>query len=197
MKRTIERGRRFFTMSTLSTAAWAAHNLGISASLGGLLFGKAALNPSLSVIDSKPDRGKILNAAWNRYNAVNIVSFGTAAATWFVGRAGLSGGEIDEESRNLVLAKDVLFGAAALTGLASTIRGYQLSRQAPGGATPIESGTTPADDTPEAAARLLRTVNVLGNVNIVLVGAIGVITTILSMKAAESTRWSAVSRFLP
>jgi hypothetical protein len=82
MKRTIERGRRFFTMSTLSTAAWAAHNLGISASLGGLLFGKAALNPSLSVIDSKPERGKILNAAWNRYNAVNIVSFGTAAATW-------------------------------------------------------------------------------------------------------------------
>ena len=184
-------------MSTLSTAAWAAHNLGIGASLGGLLFGKTALNPSLSVIDSKPERGKILNAAWNRYNAVNIVSFGTAAATWFGGRAGLSGGEIDEESRNLVLAKDVLFGAAALTGLASTIAGFRLSRQAPGGATPIESGTTPANDTPEAAARLLRMVNVLGNGNIVLVGAIGFITTILSMKAAESTRWSAVSRLLP
>ena len=184
-------------MSTLCTVAWAAHNLGIGASFGGLLFGKAALNPTLSVLDSNLERGKILNAAWNRYNVVNVVSFGTAAATWFVGRAGLSGGEIDEDTRNLVLAKDVLFGAAALTGLASAIGGFQLSRQAPEGATPIESGTTPADDTPEAAARLLRMVNVLGNVNIVLVGAIGVITTILSMKAAKSTRWSAVSRFLP
>ena len=184
-------------MTKLSTAAWAAHNLGLGASLGGLLFGKVALNPSLSVIDSKPERGKMLNAAWNRYNAVNVVSLGTAAATWFAGRAGLSGGEIDEEARNLVLAKDVLFAAAALTGLASVIGGLQLSRQAPGGATPIESGTTPADETPEAAARLLRMVNVLGNVNIVLLGAIGVITTILSMKAGKSTRWSAVSRFLP
>ena len=184
-------------MSTLSTAAWAAHNLGIGASFGGLLFGKVALNPSLSVIDSKSERGKILNTAWNRYNAINVASFGTAAATWFTGRAGLSGGEIDQETRNLVLAKDVLFGVAALTGLVSTIGGFQLSRQAPEGATPIESGTTPADETPEKAARLLRMVNVLGNVNIILIGAIGVITTILSMKAGKSTRWSAVSRFLP
>ena len=45
-----------------------------------------------------------------------------------------------------------------------------------------ESGTTPADNTPEAAARLLRMVNVLGNVNIVLVGTIGAITTILSIR---------------
>jgi hypothetical protein len=39
-------------------------------------------------------------------------------------------------------------------------------------------------------------VNVLGNVNLVLVGTIGAITTILSMKAAKSTRWSARTRFL-
>ncbi len=184
-------------MSKLSTTAWAAHNLGIGASLGGLLFGQVALNPSLSVIDSKPDRGRILNAAWNRYNALNVASLGTAAATWFFGRAGLSGGEIDEQTRNLVLAKDVLFAVAALTGLASVIGGFQLSRQAPEGATPIESGTTPADETPERAAKLLRMVNVLGNVNIVLIGTIGVITTILSMKAAESARGSALFRFLP
>ncbi|MDP9477618.1 MAG: hypothetical protein M3R38_18360 [Actinomycetota bacterium] len=184
-------------MTKLSTTAWAAHNLGLSASLGGLLFGKVALNPSLDAIDSKEERGKILNAAWKRYNAVNVVSLGTAAATWFPGRLGLSGKEIDQQTRNLVLAKDVLFAAAALTGLASVIGGLQLSRQAPEGATPIESGTRPADETPEAAARLLRMVNVLGNVNLALLGAIGVITTILSMKATESRRFSTLSRFLP
>lgn len=32
-------------MRTLSTAAWVAHNLGLGACFGGLLFGKAALNP--------------------------------------------------------------------------------------------------------------------------------------------------------
>jgi hypothetical protein len=39
-------------------------------------------------------------------------------------------------------------------------------------------------------------VNVLGNVNIVLVGAIGATTTIHSMKPAKLAHWSAVTRFL-
>jgi len=86
-----------------------------------LLFGKAALNPSLSAIDSEAERGKILNAAWNRYNVINVTSFATAAATWFPGRLGLSGKEIDQQTRTLVLAKDVLFAVGALTGLASVI----------------------------------------------------------------------------
>jgi hypothetical protein len=44
---------------TLSTAAWVAHNLGLGACFGGLLFGKAALNPSTTVVihaDSTPLR---------------------------------------------------------------------------------------------------------------------------------------------
>jgi hypothetical protein len=184
-------------LSKLTTVAWIAHNLGLAASFGGILFGKIALNGKLDVIDSKPDRGKLLNAAWNRYNAINVLSLGTAAATWFIGRAGISGQSIDEEARGLVLSKDVLFIVSALTGLASIIQGRSLTRQAPEGAVPIESGTTPAPETPDEASRLLRSVNVLGNVNLVLIGAIEAITTILAMKANKSTRWSAVSRFLP
>lgn len=184
-------------MAKLTTAAWIAHNLGIGASFGGQLFGKFALNPKLDVLSSEPDRGRILNAAWNRYNVVNVVSFGTAAATWFVGRAGISGESIDEDARSLVLVKDALFIAAALTGLASIISGLALARQAPDGAVPIESGTTPSSQTPEEASKLLRRVNMLGNVNLALIGGIGAVTTILSQKAGQSTKWSAVSRFLP
>lgn len=184
-------------MSKLTTTAWIAHNLGLAASFGGILFGKTALNARLDVLESESDRGKLLNAAWNRYNAINAVSLGTAAVTWFVGRAGISGRSIDDEARGLVLTKDVLFVLSALTGLASIIQGLSLSRQAPEGAVPIASGTTPASSTPEEAARLLRSVNVLGNVNLVLIGAIDAISTILAMKANQSTRWSAVSRFLP
>ena len=184
-------------MRTLSTAAWVAHNLGLAACFGGLLFGKVALNPSLSAIGSEAERGKILNTAWNRYNAINVASFATAAATWFPGRLGLSGEEIDQQTRNLVLAKDVLFGVGALTGLASVVQGRSLAGQAPDGAVPIESGTTPAAETPEKAASLLRSVNLLGNLNILVTGAILGITTILSMKSTKSVRFSAVSRFLP
>ena len=127
-------------MSKLTTVAWIAHNLGLAASFGGILFGKVALNGKLDVLDSESDRGKLLNAAWNRYNAINVLSLGTAAATWFFGRAGISGRAIDEDARNLVLAKDALFVASALTGPASIISGLRLTRQAPEGTTPIQTG---------------------------------------------------------
>jgi hypothetical protein len=184
-------------MAKLSTAAWVAHNLGLAACFGGQLFGKLALNPKLDTLSSKEERGKMLNAAWNRYNAVNAASLGVAAATWFLGRAGISGRAIDDDARKLVLAKDALFVATALTGLASIISGLRLSRQAPEGATPIQTGTEPAPETPEEVAGLLRTVNVLGDVSLGLIGSIIAVTTILSQKAGRSTRWSVVSRFLP
>ena len=184
-------------MAKLSTAAWVAHELGLAACFGGQLFGKLALNPKLDVLNSEDERGKMLNAAWNRYNAVNVVSLGTAAATWFVGRAGISGESIGEDARSLVLAKDALFIASALTGLASIISGLRLTRQAPDGAVPIQTGTEPAPETPQEAAGLLRTVNILGNVSLALIAAIIVVTTILSQKAGQSTRWSVISRLLP
>ena len=127
-------------MAKLSTAAWVAHNLGLAACFGGQLFGKLALNPKLDTLSSKEERGKMLNAAWNRYNAVNVASLSVAAATWFVGRAGISGRAIDDDARNLVLAKDALFVATTLTGLASIISGLRLTRQAPEGTTPIQTG---------------------------------------------------------
>jgi hypothetical protein len=49
----------------------------------------------------------------------------------------------------------------------------------------------------DEAARLLRRVNILGNVNLAVLGSVIAVSTILSMKAGESTRWAAVSRLLP
>ena len=184
-------------MRTLSTAAWVVHNLGLAVAFGGSVFGKVALNPNLDVIGSETDRGKILNTTWNRFNAISAGSFVASAATWFPGRLGLTGGEIDDQTRNLVLAKDILFAAGALGGIASVLQGRALTGEAPGGAVPIASGTTPSSDTPEKAATLLRGVNQLGNVNLAITGAILAVTTILSMKATESTKFSAVSRLLP
>ena len=184
-------------MSKLSTAAWIAHNLGLATWFGGTLFGKLALNPSVEIVDSKEERGKVLNSAWNRYNLVNAASLGTAAGTWVAGRAMLSGDEIGENARNLVLAKDVLLGAGAVTGLASGVGGILLSRQDPEGATPVESGDEPASETPEPASTIQRWLDVLGIVNIVLAASVIAITTLLAMRSGESQRWSVVSRLLP
>jgi hypothetical protein len=184
-------------MSKLSTATWVVHSLGLAASFGGTLFGKFALNPSVKMLNSKLDRGKVLSSAWNRYNLLNPTSLGMAAATWFVSRADISGRASNEEARSLVLAKDVLFGVAIPTGLASVIGQLILSRQAPEGATPSETGNIPAPETPDGSARLVRMNSVLGNVSIALFARIIAVTTMLSMKSGESVPWSIVSRVLP
>jgi len=48
----------------------------------------------------------------------------------------------------------------------------------------------------DEATRLLRRVNVLGNVNIGVLGGVIAVSTILSMKANESLRFSLASRLL-
>jgi hypothetical protein len=184
-------------MTKLTTAAWVAHELGLAASFGGVLFGKLALNPNLDVVESKLDRGKLLNKAWNRYNAVSIASTGTAIATWLAGRGAIKGSAIDEVARNLVFAKDALLATATVTGLASVLSGLRLVRQAPEGATPIASGVTPAPETSKESAGLLRAVNLLGNANLAVLGGTIAVSTILSMKANESLKWSLASRLLP
>ncbi len=185
-------------MSKLTTTAWVAHELGLAASFGGVLFGKLALNPNLDVLENKTDRGKLLNKSWNRYNAVNAASVGTAIATWLAGRSSISGNfALDDEGNNLVRTKDALLATVAVTGLVSMLSGLSLSRQAPDGAVPLDSGVSPAPEMSDEAARLLRRVNLLGNVNIAVLGGVIAVSTILSMKANQSLRFSIASRFLP
>lgn len=77
------------------------------------------------------------------------------------------------------------------------LSGLRLTRQAPRGATPIDSGASPAPEMSEEAAGLLRLVNVLGDVNIGILGGVIAVSTILSMKGNESLRWALASRLLP
>jgi hypothetical protein len=69
---------------SLTTSAWPPAS-------GGTLFGKVAFNPSLSLIGSKLERGKVGGTTWNRFNALNAASFVVAAATWLPQRFGLTG----------------------------------------------------------------------------------------------------------
>ena len=152
---------------TLANTTRAAHDVGLAAWLGGAMYGKLAMNPSLRKIASHTERGSVANAAWNGYNLVNALGLGAAALGWGAARLtethpdNLSGAE-----NGLSQAEDGLMAFAVLTGVASAVQGARLARQAPDGAVSVESGTEPDADTPPAAARIQRSLGILGNLNI-------------------------------
>jgi hypothetical protein len=152
---------------TVANVTRAAHDVGLAAWLGGVMFGKFAHNPSLEKISSHAERGSVSNAAWNGYNAINAAGLGAAAAGWGAARltetnpVNLTGPE-----RTLSRAKDGLMAVAVLTGIANGVQGVRLARQAPDGAVPVQTGTKPAADTPPEAAGIQRRIAVLGNLNI-------------------------------
>ncbi|GAC1581307.1 MAG: hypothetical protein NVS3B18_14890 [Candidatus Dormibacteria bacterium] len=152
---------------TLANTTRAAHDVGLAAWLGGSMFGKLAHNPSLRKISSHSERGSVANAAWNGYNIVNTLGLGAAAVGWGAARMTetnprhLSGVE-----QRLSVAKDGLMAAAVLTGVASGVQGARLAKQGTDGAVPVETGTKPDSDTPRAAARIQRSLGVLGTLNI-------------------------------
>ena len=67
----------------------------------------------------------------------------------------------------------------ALLTVLTGIQGARLSRQAPQGAVPLESGTRPAPQTPPQAAALQRSIGALGN------GALLAGLGVLSLRAVQ------------
>ena len=174
-------------------SALTLHNLGLAAGFGGSLFGQVALHPVVRAIDDKKERGVILNKAWTVFSPVNLFALSSVALTWVIGRSALSGGEIDKESRGLVLAKDTLVGVYTLSGLGSLIVGKVWGVREP----PVESGGEPAAETPERDVKTQRAMNWLGRLNIAAGAGIIALTAILNIKAGKSHKWSLLTAILP
>ena len=166
---------------TLSHTTRAAHDVGLAAWLGGAMFGKLAHNPSLEKISDHSERGSVSNAAWNGYNPINALGLGAAALGWGAARltetkpSNLTGTE-----KSLSVAKDGLMAAAVLTGVANGVQGARLAKQGPDGAVPILTGTKPAQETPAKAARIQRSLGVLGNLNIAAGVALVAVNAVLA-----------------
>src|SRR5215217_7920247 len=71
----------------LSQVGRAAHDIGLAGLLGGTLFGRLALHPSVTEISNQAERGKIVNAAWRRYGIVNSLSLLAVVGGWIGARA--------------------------------------------------------------------------------------------------------------
>jgi uncharacterized membrane protein len=183
-------------MATLSTAAWIAHDLGLAAGVGGTLFGRVALHPSLKEVEDPQQRGRLTAQAWQRFNTYQLAGLGLMAASWFAGRSLLTGREVDQATRGLVLAKDGLVLATMATAVGTAITGRLMAKQGPDEGLPMHEGGGVAAEAPETAQRLNRVTDVLGLLS--LVAGMGVIATtaILAMRAGESGRWTWVSRRL-
>ena len=144
----------------LQDIAQAAHEIGMAAWFGGVLFGRLAHNPALALIRSERERGQVANAAWNAYNVVNLASLGAVGLGHLAGRmTELRPENLAPRERPLVAAMDLFTAASVVTGVLSGVQGARLARQAPGGAVPVRSGKRPSPRTPARAAALQRSVN--------------------------------------
>ena len=94
-----------------SNGAKIAHNLGLAAWFGGSLFGQIALNPTVSSISDKSERGRVLNESWGRFNAVNSLAVASALISW---RAGDLKDDAELRAPALARAKNLPLGGAAV-----------------------------------------------------------------------------------
>jgi hypothetical protein len=181
-------------MAKLTSAALAAHELGLAATFGGILFGETGLGKSVKVLPNETDRSRVIEEAWKTYSLPNTVGLITAAATWFIGRSAFSGRFMGRKMRRLILAKDVALGVALASGLTAQIVGRRLSQEQP---FPVETQGMPTERTPERAASLTRVASVLGFVQLIAAGTALVLTSALNVRGQKNPTWNAIARALP
>lgn len=172
-------------MAQASTPVRSLHKMGLGICLGGTLFGLIALNPSVARISDKRERGRVLNEAWMRFQTIGTLAMGVTVAMWRLG--GLKRAESDLDP-TLAGIKNILLGGALVTSVASAIVGMRIARQAPEGATPVESGTEPAPETPEEAARSQRLSAFLGVATVAQVAGVLGLSSALEIQAVERSK---------
>jgi hypothetical protein len=160
----------------LSQVGRAAHDIGLAGLLGGNIFGRFALHPSVTEISDQRERGKVVNAAWRRYGTINSLSLLALTAGWAGARLNEAApSRLSPPERRLALAKDALVGLATVTGLATAAQGVRFSKSAPAGAVPLRDGDHASEQASDQQRRAKRRVNVLGALNLASeVGLVGV-----------------------
>jgi len=181
-------------MAKLTSAALAAHELGLAAAFGGVLFGETGLGKSVKVLPDETDRSKVIEQAWKTYSVPNTIGLITAAATWFIGRSAFSGRFMGREIRRLVVAKDIALGVTLASGVAAAVVGRKLSQEQP---FPVRSQGEPSERTPERVANLSRLARVLGFLELVGAGTTLALTSALNFRGQRNAAWNAIARVLP
>ena len=136
-----------------SPARSALHELGLALAMGGTYFGKFHLDPAVKVLNSKPERGQVIAAAWGSFLLSDALGLGMGVATWLRQRSKLLGRRTPARLRTLVKTKDVLLGTSVVAVVVNAISAALMLREKPDAAIPVETGLTKA---PEATPRIVR-----------------------------------------
>lgn len=184
-------------MTTLSSAGWVVHDVGLAAAIGGPLFEYAAMAPVLERSLDTTEADRISVDVAQRFSFVKLLSHAAFAVPWIIGRTMRSGREVSAEARVLTTAKDVLVGISLVTGLIGLIGVKRAdarverdvgAQQGIGG---IEGQQQHKLPTKQGALGVLGVLNMVANV-----GILG-ITALLAMEGSQSVRFAASSRDLP
>ena len=152
---------------TISAVGRAAHDVGLSALLGGQLFARVAMHPALSRVSDERERGAVVNNAWRRYGTVNSLGLAAIIAGWGGARVTETAPKyLTDRERSLATAKDITVGVVTVTGIASAVQGVRFAKACPDGAVPLEDGSHPSEGTPAGAARQKRVLNALSAASI-------------------------------
>lgn len=153
-----------------------AHDAGLAGLVGGNLFGRLALHPSVTEISDPAERGKVVNAAWRRAGSINGLGLLAVVGGWVGLRtSSLDPARLDGTERALALAGDVLVGVTAVTGVATAIQGVRFSRKEPGGAVPLTDGAHAAPQATDSETAAKRRLDQLGRIGLLAeLGLLGV-----------------------
>jgi len=184
-------------MATFSTAAWAAHDIGLATALGGTIFGKLALTPALQDISNAHERGLVMKKAWSRFNLFSGVGMGSAALIWMVGRAAINGRSAGPDVRRLVYAKDALLAGAVITTAMSSFAGQRIVGANHGDVPSVDANAHMAGGQPARAEALRKASSRYGTLSLLMTAGVLAVTSALAMKAGESGKWTLISRLLP
>jgi len=165
--------------------------------VGGSLFGRTALEPSVRNISNRNERGEVINDAWRRFGAIQLASLGMMAATWLAGRLSLTGRRLNASARGLVVAKDVLVGASLASAIGAAVTGNKLAAQRESGGVARDDDGEVSIDSPDQIRRLGRLTDAFGLLNLIAGAGVIAVTTVLAMSAGRSARWSVRRRVLP
>ena len=159
-----------------------AQDLGLAAILGGNLFARLGMHPALAEVSDARERGKVVNAAWSRYGAINGIGLAALVAGWWVSRddpRSLRSGR----DRRLAVARDVTVGAVAASGLAAAVEGMRFSRMEPEGAVPLEDGDEASRDASPPARAAKSRLTLLGGFNLASALALAALNAVLRRAA--------------
>ncbi|WP_214404324.1 hypothetical protein [Pseudonocardia lacus] len=163
-------------MSERNTVVRSLNDLGLAAWFGGTLAGAVGINGAAADVQDRRQRLRVANAGWARWTPVNLAAIGAH----LVGSTGLllgnKGRTVAQKGvGSASVAKTALTGAALAATAYARVLGRKLEGAEPA---PVDGGTSPAADTPEAVAAAQRQLNVVQWVIPALTAALVVVNAV-------------------